>query len=308
MKYLKDWKIFENNLENYDLDEIKSNLSDYLLDLKDDGLIVNVLYDNDQVYRFKNKDTRQYFRISVYDYKSEHVLSEIEISKYKYNIENVIEYMDDLGYKLDYILTDMSSSVKGDPKDHLIKCINSNRKIDLLDMFFVEKKSKLNESHSEEQFIETIKDILLEISDDEAYDIKYLKFQKYKENKVEDYLEIQISRDKEDPHNIRRTKRTIPGAPVPPGGQYPDNLFLWFEIKDPIIRLCEYVYEELELSPGINSKIFNDLRNMGIEYKSNSPFRMFNGGVEFGIGWMSEEDFTLGDFLSFTSLKIQIRL
>lgn len=160
-KYIKSYNLFKEHLqENDDIEEIKSNLSDYLLDLKDDGLIVNVLYDNDQVYRFKTNDTIPYFRISVYD-QHEYGLSfsEIEISKYKYNIENVIEYMDDLGYKLDYILTDMSNSVKVvDPTEHLIKCINSNRKIGLLDMFFVECRSKLNESHSEEHFICPVKE------------------------------------------------------------------------------------------------------------------------------------------------------
>jgi hypothetical protein len=47
---------------------------------------------------------------------------------------------------------------------------------------------------------------------------------------------------------------------------------------------------------------------MSIEYKSNSPFRMFDGEDEFGIGWCEEEDFTLGDFATFTELKILIRL
>lgn len=35
---------------------------------------------------------------------------------------------------------------------------------------------------------------------------------------------------------------------------------------------------------------------------------MFSGGTEFGVGWHKEEDFTLGDFISFTELKLIIKL
>jgi hypothetical protein len=86
--------------------------------------------------------------------------------------------------------------------------------------------------------------------------------------------------------------REIPGAPVPPGGGYPAELFMWFEIKDAIIGLCEYVYSETD----------------PIDNRIQHPFRMFSSGTEFGIGWHKAEDFTLGDFISFTSLKLVIKL
>jgi hypothetical protein len=294
MKYLKNWKIFENSTQfNRDeLDDIKSVINQYLLDLTDDDLDVKVLYYDDF--------TIPSFRVSIYNVASGY----FHISKYKDNIENIVDYLDENGYELDYILTGIKSDRSNlTPKEILNKCINSNENIDLLDLFFEQRIKKLEESHSKKNLIDGVKDTLLEISDDESYDIKFQEFTSYKKGGEEEYLEINISRDKEDPVNIRRTKRVIPGAPVPPGGEYPSNLFLWFEIKDAIIRLCEWVYQETEYTPGINSKIFNDLRN-----ESNSPFRMFNGGVEFGIGWKEEEDFTLGDFISFTNLKILIRL
>ena len=159
------------------------------------------------------------------------------------------------------------------------------------------KSYKVFESVSEQ----TIRDILLDITDDSNFNvnIEYASRGGVKESMI-----VFLTRGSFQSSGERRE---IPGAPVPPGG-YPANLFLWFEIKDAIISLCEYVYSETELTPGINSKTFNQLRNMGIKYESNAPFRMFNGGVEFGIGWHKEEDFTLGDFISFTSLKIVIKI
>ena len=161
------------------------------------------------------------------------------------------------------------------------------------------KSYKLFESVSEQ----TVRDILLEITDDSNFNVEIKEVDPPKVG-IDNHLEVYITRGS---YLDSRKTREIPGAPDVLGG-YPANLFLWFEIKDTIIRLCEYVYSETEFTPGINSKTFNALRNMGIKYESNSPFRMFNGGVEFGIGWHKEEDFTLGDFISFTSLKIIIKL
>lgn len=105
--------------------------------------------------------------------------------------------------------------------------------------------------------------------------------------------------------------RVIPGAPEPPSGKYPGPIFLWMEVKDAIIRLNNwyYDYSGQEGTPGISGRTVGDLEKLGIKYKTNSPFRMFNGGVEFGIGWYKPEDFeNVGDFISFTSLKILIRV
>ena len=179
------------------------------------------------------------------------------------------------------------------------------------------KTYKLFESVSEE----IIRQILFDISDNDIFNL----FIEENDSCLEVFIQTRnyqklirqyLSGDVLDSNS----KREIPGAPVPPnclkskhpnysqGGGYPSDIFLWFEIKDTIIRLCEYVYSETEFTPGINSKAFSELRNMGIKYESNSPFRMFSGGNEFGIGWCKEEDFTLGDFISFTSLKLIIKL
>lgn len=173
------------------------------------------------------------------------------------------------------------------------------------------------------KMINNIKDILLELEDNDEFKISLSTLKDWtfeKEYEIEevdgrmlpknraDYLEVHISTkySRED-----KEGREIPGAPTPPGGKYPSTTFLWFEVKDVIIRLCEYYYSEY--TPGIDSKTSNEI---GIKYKSNSPFRasnagsfrMFDGRVEFGIGWTSEEDFKLDDFTSFTSLNLIIKL
>jgi len=121
----------------------------------------------------------------------------------------------------------------------------------------------------------------------------YKLFESVSEQTVRDIL-LEITDDK------------IPGAPTPPGSGYPANLFLWFEIKDTIIRLCEYVYSETDLEPIENKPFQQWYLQQG--HFAKSPFRMKNGGTEFGIGWHKAEDFTLGDFISFTGLKLIIKL
>lgn len=142
------------------------------------------------------------------------------------------------------------------------------------------KSYKLFESVSEQ----TVREKLYDITDDSNFkvNIEYASRGGLKESMI-----VFISRGS---YHSRRTREII-GAPDAPGG-YPDSLFLWFEIKDAIIGLCEYVYSETD----------------PIDNRTEHPFRMFNGGVEFGIGWHKAEDFTLGDFISFTSLKLVIKL
>lgn len=95
------------------------------------------------------------------------------------------------------------------------------------------------------------------------------------------HLEISIRR----PWNS--VDREIPGAPVPPGGKYGKDIFLWKEVKDVVIRLNEWYFQEFE----------------------NTNFKMYNSGNEFGVGWNKEEDFSgLGDLISFTNLKIVFRI
>jgi hypothetical protein len=153
------------------------------------------------------------------------------------------------------------------------------------------KKYKLFESVSEK----TVRDILLDITDDSNFNVDI--------KEVDNHLEVYITRGS---YLDSRKTREIPGAPTPPGSGYPANLFLWFEIKDTIIRLCEYVYGESELEP-IENKPFQQWY-LQQEHFAKSPFRMKNGGTEFGVGWSKAEDFTIGDFTSFTGLKLIIKL
>ncbi len=153
------------------------------------------------------------------------------------------------------------------------------------------KKYKIFESVSEK----TVRDILLDITDDSNFNVDI--------KEVDNHLEVYITRGS---YLDSRKTREIPEAPTPPGSGYPSNLFLWFEIKDTIIRLCEYVYGESGLEP-IENKPFQQWY-LQQEHFAKSPFRMKNGGTEFGIGWHKAEDFTLGDFISFTGLKLIIKL
>ena len=155
------------------------------------------------------------------------------------------------------------------------------------------KKYKLFESVSEE----TVRDILLDITDDSNFNVDI--------KEVDNHLEVFIKRGS---YLDSRKTREIPGAPTPPGSGYPANVFLWFEIKDTIITLCEYVYAESGLEP-IQNKPFQQWY-LQQEHFAKSPFRMKNsaGSGEFGIGWHKAEDFTLGDFISFTGLKLIIKL
>jgi hypothetical protein len=36
--------------------------------------------------------------------------------------------------------------------------------------------------------------------------------------------------------------------------------------------------------------------------------RFYDGGIEFGVGWCEEEDFTIGDLISLTHLRMEIKL
>jgi hypothetical protein len=153
------------------------------------------------------------------------------------------------------------------------------------------KSYKLFESVSDQ----TVRDILLDITDDSNFNVDI--------KEVDNHLEVYITRGS---YLDSRKTREIPEAPTPPGSGYPNNLFLWFEIKDTIINLCEYVYRESGLEP-IEYKPFQQWY-LQEEHYSKSPFRMKSAGDEFGIGWHKAEDFTLGDFISFTGLKLIIKL
>lgn len=117
------------------------------------------------------------------------------------------------------------------------------------------------------------------------------------------YFEITIKRHPLSPD------REIKGLPKPPSGKYPGNLFFWYEVKDVIIRLMEWYYSKEWFTPGINWNISKELTKMGIsDNRESATFRMFNGGTEFGIGWSGEDDFSIGDSISFITLRLLIKL
>jgi len=68
---------------------------------------------------------------------------------------------------------------------------------------------------------------------------------------------------------------------------FDNSVILWKEVKDVIIRLNEWYFQEFE----------------------NKNFKIYSGGTEFGIGWNKEEDFSgIGNLISFTNLKIVFRI
>jgi len=163
------------------------------------------------------------------------------------------------------------------------------------------KSYKLFESRI--QYLEDdVHDILLEL-EDEGFQIEISRISKDVEDdtlqritkRTDVFLEVRVLRPwgSED--------RVIPNTPTPPSGKYPGNIFIWREIKDAIIRLTEWYYSQSIHEPIDKETIYRT-------DKDNSPLRFSNGGIEFGIGWSKEEDFTIGDLISFTSLRMEIKL
>jgi hypothetical protein len=154
-----------------------------------------------------------------------------------------------------------------------------------------------------------IRDILIEL-EDQGLQIEIDRTRKDVESSsikgyTDTFIEVRIMRPWGSPD------RVIPGVPQPPGGKYPGNLFFWYEVKESIIRLNNWYYEYSgnEYTPGISGKTSQELAKIGIKYNTNSPFRMFTSGTEFGIGWYKPENFdNLGDFISFSSLRIELKV
>ena len=76
-----------------------------------------------------------------------------------------------------------------------------------------------------------IENILFDITDDSNFNVEI--------KEVDNHLEVYITRGS---YLDSRKTREITGAPTPPGSGYPANLFLWFEIKDTIIRPVSYTH------------------------------------------------------------------
>lgn len=169
------------------------------------------------------------------------------------------------------------------------------------------KSYKLFESRIDDMEDE-IRDILLELEDN-GLQIEIDRTRKDVEGSktgyTDTFIEVRIMRPFGSPD------RVVPGASQPPRGKYPGNLFFWYEVKDAIIRLNDWYYDYSgnEYTPGISGETTQELAKIGIKYNTNSPFRMFDGGVEFGIGWYKPEDFNgIGDYISFSSLRIEMKL
>jgi hypothetical protein len=162
----------------------------------------------------------------------------------------------------------------------------------------------ISESISEDQFTDQVSDILLEL-EDIGLSVERSIIRKDVSDRTEKYLEITIRRPWGSPD------RVMPNLPTPPGGKYTGDLLFWYEIKDVIIRLNHFYYEFSgnENATGINSKIYSELNKIGIKYNSNSPFRMFMNGTEFGIGCYKPEDFNgIPDLISLSRLRIEMKI
>ena len=159
------------------------------------------------------------------------------------------------------------------------------------------KSYKIFESRIED-LEDNVKDILLEL-EDEGFQIEISRISKdvylkvgyisyYQRTDV--FLEVRISRSWDSPK----------------GG-----IIIWGEIKDVIIRLTEWYYSQSIYEPIDKETVYRT-------DKDDSPLRFFRGnkyvGIEFGIGWSKEEDFTLGDFIrnkpenDFSNLRMEIKL
>ena len=158
-----------------------------------------------------------------------------------------------------------------------------------------------------------VQDILLEL-EDEGFQIEMSRISKDVEDdtlqrrtvRTDVFLEVRVLRPWGSPD------RVIPNTPTPPSeitamygeitDKYPGNIFIWREIKDAIIRLTEWYYSESIYDP------IDKNPNAYRWEKAESPLRFYDGGIEFGVGWCKEEDFTIGDLISLTHLRMEIKL
>lgn len=184
------------------------------------------------------------------------------------------------------------------------------------------KSYKLFESRIQD-LEDDVHDILIEL-EDEGLQIEMSRISKDVEDdmrrgqgtsvlRTDVFLEVRIlkpwnSPDREMPNlpSAALARRLLQNHGFLWGGKYPllrqelqGNLFFWFEIKDAIIRLTEWYYSQ---------SIHKPIDKKDKQFKEDSPLRFFNSGIEFGVGWSKEEDFPLDDLISFTSLRIEIKL
>ena len=168
-------------------------------------------------------------------------------------------------------------------------------------IFGLEEQTPIMESM--EELEDDVSDIMREL-EDEGFIISFERLDAGDWDKKHAYLELNITRPWDSP------RRKIPGLPDPPGGLYPGRIFAWKEVKDAVIRLCDWYYShsDRDYSPGISGGISGELQKLGVKVETKSPFRMFTGGTEFGIGWHSPEDFDgIGDAITFNNLRIVMR-
>ena len=242
MKYVKSYKVFEADFFAADnFDEIKSYLEDIFLDLSDEGFNVEVTEPN-----LKNHYRLQ---ISIVFAPSYERGDPFKLSEIKDCVERAYEYLEDLdNYFLDEFYA-YGPNYKDFRKLDIPNDINKwdlSQELVFANIYFDKNEKnqiqKFNESVSEQ----TIREIFLDLTDDDSnFNIDIRRSWEKSE------FEVFITRDILGTVPYGQKTREIPGAPVPPGGGYPAEIFMWFEIKDAIIRLCEYVYSETEFTPGI---------------------------------------------------------
>ncbi len=303
MKYLKKFEscfISESNRKEYD----KNIIRQLALDLMDDGFLVDIT--EPSLYNSMRPE------VNIIYSPNQEKAEPYQLGDIKETASQIVEYMDTEGYFVDQVTTHGPNFHKFRQLD-ISKNLNEwneNQEVVSLSIYFdcnlptkelgyYEHLKTYELFESVEEYEGIIRDILIELEDD-GLDIEIENYI-WEENNI---IWVYIQRPVGSPD------REIPGVPQPPGGKYPGNLFFWYEIKDAIIRLNDWFYEysENELTPGINSKTARELEKIGIKYNSNSPFRMFSGGVEFGVGWHKPEDFkNFGDYISFTNLRIEMK-
>ena len=313
MKYLKTYKLFETIGYSELTDDMWNDISDILLELQDDGF--NISKDISDVKKIGNKICEDVIEIIIDQTYNDNGIKKSKNIDFK-SIESVVRRLIDFmsQYKWNYSLMyfgDMIDWVEFEDNPVWPPISNVRSKTAFKVVFYQSVDHVIGESYSNIDDVEDdVRDILLELEDTGLFQVEIDRTRKDKQSSsvkgyTEIFLEVRIMRPWNSP------KRVIPGAPEPPGGTYPGDIFLWKEIKDVIVRLNQWYYEYSgnEFTPGISGKTAQELAKIGIKYDTNSPFRMFNGGIEFGIGWYKPEDFdNLGDFISFTSLRIEMKL
>ena len=173
------------------------------------------------------------------------------------------------------------------------------------------KTFKLFESRIEDME-DIVKDILLEL-EDLGLQVEIDRIRKDREDTssgrthvfTDVFLEVRISRPWGAPDRYMPEASELPkhiSQHTGSGFKYPGHLLFWFEVKDAIIRLNNWYYSQSISEPIDKETIYR-------VDKDKSPFRIYNSGIEFGIGWHKPEDFDgIGDYITSSSIRIEMKV